>query len=247
MSKDPDKPASGVEATIAGLAGRASKAPSPRSSTREVNLSRGGSLVVGRLTEHGRAHYQFRTNENASYYLKLLTSRGAKILWGKDLERALNSGETRPKVGDLIGARRTGREAVTVTARQRITGGRIVTEQAYHAHRTRWVIEKVQFFAERARLARRLRDEQVDAREAVRAHPELKSSFLSVRAAEEFATRRIADPKDRERFIALMREAMAASIRKGEPLPAVRLRDPSRTEEIAAPECRSPRPDDPTR
>ena len=36
------------------------------------------------------------------------------------------------------------------------------------------------------------------------------------------------DPKDRERFLALMREAMAASIQKGEPLPAVRLRDPSR-------------------
>ena len=152
---------------------------------------------MGRLTEHGRANYQFRTDENASYYLKLLTSRGAKTLWGKDLERALHSGETRPKVGDLIGARRVGREAVTVTARRRVADGRIVTEEAHHAHRTRWVVEKVQFFAERARLARRLRDEQADVRETVRAHPELKSSFLSVRAAEDFAARRIADPKDR--------------------------------------------------
>ena len=164
--------------------------------------------------------------------MKLLTSRGAKTLWGKDLERALNSGETRPKVGDLIGARRAGREAVTVTARRRVADGRIVTEEAHYAHRTRWIVEKVQFFAERARLARRLRDEQADVRETVRAHPELKSSFLSVRAAQDFAARRIADPKDRERFLSLMREAMAASIHRGEPLPAVRLRDPLRTEEV---------------
>jgi len=80
----------------------------------------------------------------------------------------------------------------------------------------------------------------------VRAHPELKSSFLSVRAAEDFAARRIADPKDRERFLSLMREAMAASIHRGEPLPAVRLRGPSRTEEVSA-APRPPRPEDPSR
>jgi hypothetical protein len=127
-----------------------------------------------------------------------------------------------------------------------VADGRIVTEEAHYAHRTRWIVEKVQFFAERARLARRLRDEQADVRETVRAHPELKSSFLSVRAAQEFATRRIADPKDRERFLSLMREAMAASIHRGEPLPAVRLRDPSRTEEVLA-VPRPRRPEDPTR
>ena len=248
MNKGPDKPAvGGVDVTAGGSSRWSQEAPSSRSTTREIHVSRGGSLVVGRLTEHGRATYQFRADENASYYVKLLTSRGAKTLWGKDLERAINAGETRPKVGDLIGARRTGRDAVTVTARQRATDGRVVTEEAHLAHRTRWVVEKVQFFAERARLARRLRDEQADVRETVRAHPELKSTFLSVRAAEEFATRRIADPKDRERFLALMREAMAASIQKGEPLPAVRLRDPSRTEEASTAKTQPPKPDDPTR
>jgi len=238
LSKDSDKLVGGIN----------SKAAEPaRFATRKFKIARGGSLVIGRLTEHGRANYQFRLGENASYYVKLLTSRGAKTLWGKDLDRALNSGETRPKVGDLIGARRAGREAVTVTARRRAADGRIVSEEAHHAHRTRWIVENVKFFAERARLARRLRDEQADVRETVRAHPELKSSFLSVRAAHEFAARRIPDPKDRERFLALMREAMAASIHRGEPLPAVRLRDPSRTEEVSTIKPRTPRPDDPTR
>jgi hypothetical protein len=238
VSRDSDRPVGGIHSDAAR---------SPRSAAGKFKATRGGSLLVGRLTEHGRANYQFRTDENASYYVKLLTSRGAKTLWGKDLERALNSGETRPKVGDLIGARRAGREAVTVTARRRVADGRIVTEEAHYAHRTRWIVEKVQFFAERARLARRLRDEQADVRETVRAHPELTSSFLSVRAAQEFAARRIADPKDRERFLSLMREAMAASIQKGEPLPSVRLRDPSRTEAVSTVRPRSLRPDDPTR
>src|SRR5271155_615230 len=239
MNKQPDEAVGGgIGSTAVG---------SPRFATRQIRPRRGGSLLVGRLTEHGRANYQFRLGENASYYVKLLTSRGPKTLWGKDLERALNSGESRPKVGDLIGARRAGREAVTVTARRRVADGRIVTEEAHFAHRTRWIVEKVQFFAERARLARPLRDEQADVRETVRAHPELKSSFLSVRAAQEFAARRIADPKDRERFLSLMREAMAASIHRGEPLPAVRLRDPSKAEEISTMRQRLPRPDDPTR
>ncbi len=248
MSKTPDKPAvGGIDSTAAGPPRQARELPPPRSATREIRASRGGSLLVGRLTEHGRANYQFRTDENASYHVKLHTRRGAQTLWGKDLERAVSSGETRPKVGELVGARRIGREAVTVTARRRVADGRIVTEEAHHAHRTRWVVEKVQFFAERARLARRLRDEQADVRETMRVHPELKSTFLSVRAAEDFAARRIADPKDRERFLSLMREAMAASIQKGEPLPTVRLRNPSRGEDLSIPKPRTPQHDDPTR
>lgn len=185
---------------------------------------RGGQLLVGRLTEHGRAPYQFRSGEDLSYYVKLLTSRGERTLWGKDLERAVLASETGPKVGDLVGARRVGRRAVTITARQRDAEGRVVRQEEHHAHRTRWVVEKIQFFAERARLARQVRDEQADAREAVRAHPELKSTFLSLRAAEAFADQRITDPNDRARFLDLVRSAMAGSIRKGEPLPSVRLR-----------------------
>jgi hypothetical protein len=208
--------------------------------------TRGGQLLVGRLTEHGRAPYQFRTGDDLSYYVKLLTSRGERTLWGKDLERAILTSETGAKVGDLIGARRVGRRAVTITARQRDAEGRVVRQEEHHAHRTRWVVEKVQFFAERARLARQVRDEQADARESVREHPELKSTFLSLRAAEAFATQRIADPNDRERFLDLVRSAMAGSIRKGEPLPSVRLRD-QRTRSEVKPPVSTPKREEPTR
>ena len=213
---------------------------------RELNPRRGGQLLIGRLRDHGPANYQFRAKEDPSYYVKLLTSRGERILWGKDLERAVTEGETRPKIGDLIGARRIAREAVTVTSRQRDSEGRVIAQEERHAHRTRWVVEKVTFFAERARMARRLRDEQADVRESVRAHPELKSTFLSVRAAEEFAAKRISNPEDRERFLELVRGAMAGSIRKGEPLPSTSLRN--RTQEASGPPGpRTAKREEPTR
>ena len=71
-----------------------------RSGRRELRVRSGGALVIGRLKDHGPANYQFRRDEDPSYYVRLLTSRGERTLWGKDLERALRDGETRPKPGD---------------------------------------------------------------------------------------------------------------------------------------------------
>jgi hypothetical protein len=85
-------------------------------------------------------------------------------------------------------------------------------------------VEKVTFFAERSRMARQVREDHIDVRATVRAHPELKSTFLSVRAAEEFASKSIANPQDRARFLELVKGALAGSIQKGEPLPEVNLR-----------------------
>ena len=208
-----------------------------RSGTRRL-----GELVIGRLAAHGEANYQFRSGEDPSYYLKLLTSQGEKVLWGKDLARAVRDGETQPKTGDLVGARRIAREAVTLVSRQRDAEGNVVRQDEQHAHRTRWVVEKVTFFAERSRLARQVREDHIDVRETVRAHPELKSTFLSVRAAEEFAKQSIQNPKDRAKFLELVRGALAGSIQKGEPLPGVNLR-----KQKEAPERIRSRQDEPTR
>lgn len=204
-------------------------------------------LVVGRLQEHGRAPYQFRPQEALSYYAKVLTQSGERVLWGKDIERALNTSATKAETGDLIGARRVGREAVTVTARNLDANGRIVSQREQLAHRNRWVIEKVQFFAQRARLARQLRDSQADVRRSVKSHPELLSTYLTLRGAREIAERRIADPKDREKFVALIREAMAGSVKQGEPLPAVQIRERPRATESTAKPQRDGRDDEPTR
>lgn len=225
---------------------------------QRTNLSNAGvgtlrqrdqKLIVGRLQEHGKANYQFRKQEAESYFVKLLTQRGERVLWGKDLERAISTSATQPKSGDMIGARRVAREAVTIMTQQRDATGKVLSQSEQMAHRNRWVVEKVQFFAERAKLARRVRDSQSDVRRDVKEHPELKSTYLTLRGAQEIAERRIADPKDRERFVALVREAMAGSIKKGEPLPTVKLRNNLRAskEPMANNEKPNLRRDEPTR
>ena len=191
---------------------------------------RGGELVVGRLVAHGAANYEFRADQAPSYYLKLLTNRGERVIWGKGLQSALETSPARPKLGDVIGAQRTGRTPVQVNSQDKF--------------KTVWEIDTPAVFVARARRARLIRDGQTDAREAVRAHPELKSTFLSLRSAEELAAQRIANPKDREKFLSLVREAIAGSIKRGEPLPEVRLRD---RDKESPPTSAVPKPDDPTR
>ena len=83
--------------------------------------------------------------------MKLLTDRGEWVLWGKDLERAVAKSATQPRIGEIVWARRTGREAVTIVARERDADGRVVSQSEQLAHRNRWVLEKVQFFADRSR------------------------------------------------------------------------------------------------
>jgi hypothetical protein len=186
-------------------------------------MRRDETFTVGRLQEHGRAPYPFGSSDGLSYYVRVLTDRGVRVLWGKDLERAITQSATRPKRGDLIGARRVGRVAVPVATPQRDVVGRIVIQSGHFAQRNRWVVEKVQFFAARAKLARSVREVQADIRSTVKSHPELMSTFLTLRAAQEVAERRIADPRDRERFVALVREAIAGSVKKGEPIPTVHI------------------------
>jgi hypothetical protein len=207
---------------------------------------REGKLTVGRLVEHGPANYQFRESESPSYFLRVITITGEKILWGKDLERAMKESHSQPKIDDQIAARPVKSESVTITERRRDSDGRIVSQSEKHARRNQWVVEKAKFYSDRQRLARRLRDSQLEARETVREHPELKSTFLSIQAAQEFANQRIKNPEDRERFLVHLRAVMAASIQKGEPLPEVRLRERSADPEQRPAGRRAGR-DEPTR
>jgi hypothetical protein len=205
-----------------------------------------GQLVVGRLQAHGRAPYQFRADQDVSYFVTLVTTNGVKTLWGKDLARAIQAGATQPQIGDMVGARRTGRQAVTLIDRHRDSHGNVQTQREHHAHRMQWEVEKLPFFAERARRARLARDAHAETREAVRKRPELRSTFLSLRAAEQLAAQRIADPQDREKFLSMVREAMTASTDRGTPMPDIPLRRNVRNNEARSPATKKNR-DDPTR
>jgi hypothetical protein len=54
--------------------------------------------------------------------------------------------------------------------------------------------------------------------------------------AAELAAKRFRDPEDRERFVQKVRSALADSVARGEPLPAVRLRERAATRAPQTPE-----------
>ena len=175
-------------------------------------------IVVGRLVEHGRAPYRFRVGQDLSYFVNFVTSDGMSILWGQDLARALRTAVTRPQIGDLVGARRVSREGVSFhPARARYAWKNRPRDRASRLPHALGTREGQTLYGPRAPCAPRP-DRQIDARAAVREHPELKSAFLTLRAAEAIAARRIPDPRDRARFVALIREAMGDSVARGEPL-----------------------------
>jgi hypothetical protein len=194
-----------------------------RPNSRGTGADRGG-LVVGKLVDHDRATYQHDPHAGMSYFVKLETPRGDRVIWGVDLERALKESLTKPEPGDEVGVRSVRQDAVTVKAATRDAEGQVTGEQSLNTHRNRWVIEKREFFEARATAAQRVRDTNVPAKEAVRQHPELVGTYLQVHAAE-LAARRFRDPEDRALFVAKVRAALAESVARGDPLPPVRLRE----------------------
>jgi hypothetical protein len=81
-----------------------------------------------------------------------------------------------------------------------------------------------------------VRDTSIDPKQAVKSHPELVGTYLQVHAAE-LAAKQFRDPQDRERFVQKVRSALADAVARGEPLPAVRLREraPKAPERESAP------------
>ena len=177
---------------------------------------------VGRLIEHGLAPYQHDPHEATSYFVKLETQRGEREIWGVDLERAFRESLSRPQIGDEVVLRAIKREPVTVRSRRQSDGPAV--ERELSTHRNRWVIEQRRFFEEREKAAVVLRDPAVAPAQGARSHPELVGAYLQVHAAE-LAAKQFRDPQDRERFVALVRSAIADSIQRGEALPAVRMRE----------------------
>jgi hypothetical protein len=85
------------------------------------------------------------------------------------------------------------------------------------------VVEKKEFFEERAKAAQTLRDAAIAPKEGVKRHSDLAGSYLSLRAAE-LAARALRDPEDLKQFIEAARLKLAECIERGEPWPQVRLR-----------------------
>lgn len=215
--------ATAQENAVASDAPPARHPEKPAAAPESVRAS-GSTLLTGQLVDHGRARYRHDPRASMSYFVKLETPRGERIIWGVDLERAFKESLSKPEVGDPVGLRSVRQDAVKVKTPTHDGEGKVTGERDLDTHRNRWIIEKREFFESRARAARTLRDASVDPKRAVKTHPELAGSYLQVRAAE-LAAKRIRDPRDRERFVEIVRSALADSVARGEPLPPVRLRE----------------------
>ncbi len=185
-------------------------------------------LYQGRLKDFGAAPYQFDRREPMSYYVKLETRDGETVLWGRDLERAVGSSLSQVKVGDEVAVRQVGERPVTIQRPKRDEQGRVTGQESVAAYRNRWLVEKQEFLSARAGLARIVRDPSADPKALAKERPELAGTFLELKAAELVAKEAYPDRRDQLRFVARVREALAAEIERGEALSAVRLREPER-------------------
>lgn len=203
--------------------------PSDQSAQGPESRKRADEFLVGRLLDHGRDSYQFDPHRETSYFVRIKTGEGERTIWGKDLQRAIEQSLTQPKTGDEIAMRRIGSDPVMVRRRERDAEGQVVKEEDLATQRYRWVLEKREFFEARARAAETFSNPAIAPHEGARKHPELVASYLKLHAAELTAGKRLRDPDDRKKFVALIRNALADSIARGEPLQPVRLRERSQS------------------
>ncbi len=205
--------------------GSADRPSSAGRGSRDAAGERRGGLIIGRLVDHGGAVYRNQAGEPISYFVKIETDSGERTIWGVDLERAFRESLTKPQPGEEVGLRAVRQDLVTVKARERDSEGRVLGERNLATHRNRWIVEKRTFFDERRAAARAVRDPTIEPKRAVQEHPALIGTYLNLHAAE-LAAKRFRDPEDRERFVGIVRNALADTVARGEPLPPVRVREP---------------------
>lgn len=189
------------------------KRSTARRATAHAGVNEPSPLIVGKLLHHGPAPYRDDPTQSMSYVVRIQTDQGEREIWGVDLERALKNSASRPQPGDEVGLRATGQKPVKIAL-----GGQAVERQ-----RKQWSIERLDFIEERAALANVIRDTAVPAAQAARSHPALIGTYMAMKAAD-LASRKIPDPEDRKRFIEIIRDSLADSIERGEPLQTLRLR-----------------------
>ncbi|MEO8249866.1 MAG: LPD7 domain-containing protein [Burkholderiales bacterium] len=182
------------------------------------------TFLAGKLLEAGAASYKFDPKERLSYYIKLQTDAGERVLWGVDLERALAESKTQPRVGDLVAVENRGSRPVTVMASAKDRDGRIVGDQKVTTHRNAWAIEKPAYFDERAEKAAAFRNGDRAQQQLVTLYPDLTNAIATMRIGELFAEKLIDRPEDRRRLVESLRETLAQAVEHDETIHAPRLK-----------------------
>ena len=196
----------------------------PRSNEPAATRPPESALIVGRLIDHGRAAYGHDSRQPMSYFVRVETEHGDREIWGVDLERAFRQSLSTPGIGDEIGFRAIGKEAVTVLAAKRDAQGRETGREEIDVHRNQWIVERKSFLDERQNMANLVRDSSISASDAIKLHPELEGSYLQLRMARALAEQQYASSEHREQFVGHLREHLARRIELGQPLEPVYMR-----------------------
>jgi putative DNA primase/helicase len=163
-----------------------------------------------------------------SYFVRIETERGDRDLWGVDLERAFRHSLSNPGIGDEIGIRATGKEAVTVRAATRDASGREIGREELDTHRNQWSVERKEFLDQRQDMAAVFRDLSISASEGIKRHAGLEGSYRKLEMGQVHAEEQYNSNTHRTQFIDHLREYLAKSIEYGQPLEPAR---PSAREE----------------
>jgi hypothetical protein len=101
-----------------------------------ADLAASPRAYVGTLLDHGNAPYEFKEKAGPSYYIKLQTESGEKIVWGVDLPRA---------IAEQIGAAARTGDAVLLAFRgaQSVDVQDAQSGQTVQAVRNTWYFERV--------------------------------------------------------------------------------------------------------
>jgi hypothetical protein len=108
----------------------------PKSATDAKGQDNAPEPVFGELLAHDSANFNFNPNAKPSYYVKLKTPKGERVLWGVDFERAIKEAQTKPAIGDAVGVLLLSSEPVTIQSE-----GKNIA-----ARRKHWQVEKEEFF-----------------------------------------------------------------------------------------------------
>ncbi len=187
------------------------------------------NLVTGRLVDHGVAHYRHNPKEDLSYFVRVETAEGDRDIWGVDLERAFRHSLSTPGIGDKVGVRAVGKDAVTVLAAERDEQGNEISRKSINTHRNQWIVERQEFLDQRAQLAATFRDSAITAGEGTRRHPELAGTYDVLELGEVVAQGQYTDKAQRQQWRDNLREHLARRIEYGQPMePSPPLKTPAR-------------------
>jgi hypothetical protein len=198
------------------------KSAAPKRDRPEERPLNTNELITGKLVDHGPAPYKHNPKEAMSYFVRIETERGDRDLWGVDLERAFRHSLSNPGIGDEIGIRAIGKEAVTVRAAKQDASGREIGREELDTHRNQWSVERKEFLDQRQDMAAVFRDPSISASEGIKRHSGLEGSYRKLEMGQVHAEGQYNSSMHRAQFVDHLREYLAKSIEYGQPLESAR-------------------------